>query len=116
MMRYGTYYLQLCDLFSTEDLIEVPLTRLAEEWKITTRYAKKIIQELHKQQIIEWTPGRGRGNLSKLRLLYDKHEVVIGLAKEHVRKRKIQEAFSVIQTHAPEVKENFVDWLSDPSL
>ncbi|WP_221566739.1 SgrR family transcriptional regulator [Alkalihalobacillus sp. TS-13] len=115
-MKYGTYYLQLCNLFSAEEHVEVPLKRLADEWKITTRYAKKIIRELHKQKFIEWNPGIGRGNLSKLRLLYSKNDVVIGLAKEHVRKKKIQEAFTVIHTHAPEVKENFVDWLSDPSL
>lgn len=115
-MKYGAYYLQLCDLFSTEEMVEVPLKRLAEEWKITTRYAKKIIQELNKQNIIEWTPGKGRGNLSKLRLNYSKHDVVFGMAKDHVRRRKIHEAFSVIHNHAPEVKENFVDWLSDPSL
>ncbi|MGM7702715.1 SgrR family transcriptional regulator [Pseudalkalibacillus sp. Hm43] len=115
-MKYGTYYLQLCDLFSTEELVEVPLKRLAEEWEITTRYAKKIIQELNKENFIDWTPGKGRGNVSRIRLLYSKHDVVFGMAKDHVRRRKIHEAFSVIHNHAPEVKENFVDWLSDPSL
>ncbi|WP_408007587.1 SgrR family transcriptional regulator [Pseudalkalibacillus sp. A8] len=85
-MKYRTYYLQLCDLFSAEEFVEVPLKRLADEWEITTRYAKKIIQELHRQKFIEWKPGIGRGNLSKLRLLYSKNEVVIQLAKEHIRK------------------------------
>ncbi|WLD92759.1 SgrR family transcriptional regulator [Alkalihalobacillus sp. AL-G] len=115
-MRYCHYYLQLCDLFSPEELVEVRLSRLADEWRITTRYAKKIVQELNRSGWIMWKPGVGRGNVSKLRLLHTKEHAALGLAKEHVRKKKIKEAFVLIHTHAPEVKDNFVDWLTDPSL
>ncbi len=77
MMQYLRIYEQLRDERSeTGQTVCVTVARLAELLYCTPRNVKFVLRKLEDSGWIQWMPGRGRGNGSKLRFLKSAEEVL----------------------------------------
>lgn len=80
----------------------------------TGRNVKFLLKQLVERGWIEWQPGRGRGNHSRLLFLASLDEVIVERAKHLVDKGGISEALSLFNGNQvrPPYREAFFGWLN----
>ncbi|WP_312114569.1 SgrR family transcriptional regulator [Brevibacillus reuszeri] len=116
-MLIAQHYLHLRQHFvgrQENEQQEVTLAELAAVFFCTIRNAKMIIKQLAEQEWIEWMPGRGRGNVSRIVFLRSVEQVVVSIAKAHVAQGDLDKAMRLLgEPMTPlRAKERFLDWLS----
>jgi MarR-like DNA-binding transcriptional regulator SgrR of sgrS sRNA len=110
-------YLLLFERFGRDtelgDPVEVKLEQLAEALYCTPRNAKLILAKLRSEQLIEWFPGRGRGNRSRIAFKVDKEAYLIEFSQSLVEEGNYKRAFDLIGIHATGTfaKPKFLEWL-----
>lgn len=110
-------YLTLCTRFSEgkENCtpIEVTLEELASALFCTVRNAKLILRKLVEEQLIGWTPGRGRGNYSRITFLAEREDFLLHLSIMLAENGDYKQAFEMLSTYGSGTlaKEKFLDWL-----
>ncbi|WP_289141643.1 SgrR family transcriptional regulator [uncultured Brevibacillus sp.] len=116
-MQIAQHYLRLRQHFAgrqEKEQQEVTLAELAAVFFCTIRNAKMIIKQLAEQDWIEWMPGRGRGNVSRIVFLRSVEQVVVSMAKAHVAQGDLDKAMHLLAD--PKIplraKERFFEWLS----
>lgn len=94
--------------------ITVTLEELAGLLYCSERNVKLILKKMSEQGWIAWTPGRGRGNRSTLRLLTPSGLLLMEEAKQYVRDGNVKSAMELINLRGfPQtLKEEFLEWLS----
>lgn len=112
------YYVRLREHFrEVADHVsqEITLPQLGEIFCCTERNAKLIIKQLVHRQWMDWSPGRGRGHVSRITFLCGVEQVVMVQARECVRQGDWDKALQLLQDYPfslPE-KEKFLSWLSE---
>lgn len=93
--------------------VEVTLNELTELFYCTERNVKNIIRKLQDEQWIEWKPGRGRGNRSKIAFLLNRELFLLEYAKQLAQKGEYQSAFEFLHRLEDDgVREAFIQWLN----
>ncbi|MEC0249223.1 ABC transporter substrate-binding protein [Paenibacillus chitinolyticus] len=92
----------------------VTVDELAGIWHCTPRYVKLIVRTLCEQGWIDWQPGRGRGNKSKLTLVLDSDELLLEEVRRRTEQGEVHEAMELMNRFGgPAVKDRFMDWISE---
>ncbi|MCY9590356.1 SgrR family transcriptional regulator [Paenibacillus chitinolyticus] len=92
----------------------VTVDELAGIWHCTPRYVKLIVRALCEQGWIDWQPGRGRGNKSKLTLVLDSDELLLEEVRRRTEQGEVHEAMELMNRFGgPAVKDRFMDWISE---
>ncbi|WP_186445691.1 ABC transporter substrate-binding protein [Paenibacillus cremeus] len=115
MLEIQFFQLQQAYGSSAAAPVEVTVAELTELWVCSERNVKMILKKLESAGWIEWTPGRGRGHLSKLRFLQEGGGLLLELSKEHVQKGQMKEALELLEQYGQgtDAKARFMAWLSD---
>ncbi|WP_152393261.1 ABC transporter substrate-binding protein [Paenibacillus guangzhouensis] len=109
-------YDRICSRYPDAPLLQgitITMDQLSELLCCTVRNAKLIIRKMVDQGMIQWVPGRGRGNHSQLILLVTLDEYYLRTAKELVYQGKIKEALALHQQYRhrlPFASEQFRNW------
>lgn len=116
-MQTAYHYLRLRQHFAEvpeNEPLMVTLAQLAEIFCCTIRNAKMVIKQMAEQSWIEWIPGRGRGNVSRIRFIRSAEQIVLPIAKAHIQQGDLEAAMQVLNdsTIPPRARERFFDWLS----
>ncbi|MDP4097964.1 SgrR family transcriptional regulator [Paenibacillus sp. P96] len=110
-------YLLLFERFGKDtelgDPVEVKLEQLSEVLYCTPRNAKLILKKLQSEQLIDWSPGLGRGNQSKIAFKVDKEAYLIEFSQSLAEQGNYKRAFDLIGVHATGTfaKSKFLEWL-----
>ncbi|MFM9279420.1 SgrR family transcriptional regulator [Paenibacillus jiagnxiensis] len=110
-------YLLLFERFGRDtelgDPVEVKLEQLSEALYCTPRNAKLILAKLRSEQLIDWFPGRGRGNRSRIAFKMDKEAYLMEFSQSLVEEGNYKRAFDLIGLHATGTfaKPKFLEWL-----
>ncbi|MFF2155158.1 ABC transporter substrate-binding protein [Paenibacillus chitinolyticus] len=92
----------------------VTVDELAGIWHCTPRYVKLIVRALCERGWIDWQPGRGRGNKSKLTLVLDSDELLLEEVRRRTEQGEVHEAMELMNRFGgPAVKDRFMDWISE---
>ncbi|TDF93837.1 ABC transporter substrate-binding protein [Paenibacillus piri] len=78
--------------------IEVTVSRIAACLFCTERNAKLLIRAMRERGWIAWSPGRGRGNQSRLTLLAEPDELLLEQASVRLADNRIQETVALLDT------------------
>ncbi|TQK49663.1 MarR-like DNA-binding transcriptional regulator SgrR of sgrS sRNA [Brevibacillus sp. AG162] len=116
-MQSAYYYLRLRQHFASAaegEQQEITLAELARIFCCTIRNVKKVIKQMEEQKWIEWSPGRGRGNVSRIILLYGIEQIVLPIAQERIQDGDLEGAMQLLSDFAITAKgrEHFFEWLS----
>jgi SgrR family transcriptional regulator len=99
--------------FETKVEIELSLEQVSKTLFCTPRNSKLILKKMVDLNLIIWTPGRGRGNRSRIQFKLDPLDVVFGQAKEYVQKGEIRSAILIVEKYdavIPFLAEKFQLW------
>ncbi|MFS0838919.1 ABC transporter substrate-binding protein [Paenibacillus sp. 1P03SA] len=92
----------------------VTVEELAGIWHCTPRYVKLIVRALCEQGWIDWQPGRGRGNKSKLTFVLDSEDLLLEEVRRRTEQGEVHEAMELMNRFGgPAVKDRFMDWISE---
>ncbi|WP_035154604.1 ABC transporter substrate-binding protein [Cohnella thermotolerans] len=94
--------------------VEVTLEELADALYCTPRNAKLILRKLADDHLIEWSPGRGRGNRSRLSFKADKEPLLLELSRGLAQRGDYKQSFELLNEfgHDSSAKPKFLDWLN----
>jgi len=94
--------------------IEVTLDDLAQALYCTVRNAKLILRKLVDEGWVQWFPGRGRGNYSRIAFQAGKEEFLLNLVVELAKSGDYRQAFKTLGAYGSgtQAKERFLDWLN----
>ncbi|SFF05515.1 DNA-binding transcriptional regulator SgrR of sgrS sRNA, contains a MarR-type HTH domain and a solute-binding domain [Paenibacillus algorifonticola] len=91
----------------------VSMEELSELLSCTRRNTQMLLHKMTELGLVEWIPGRGRGNLSQLAFLKSYRELAFAKAQELVEKEKINEAWKLMEQFEDQaVKAEFMAWLT----
>ncbi|PQP89430.1 SgrR family transcriptional regulator [Paenibacillus sp. AR247] len=95
--------------------IEVTLDELADALYCTSRNAKLILRKLESEHLIEWLPGLGRGNRSRIVFKADKEAYLIEYSQHLVENGDYKRAFDLIGGfgNGTYAKPKFLEWLDN---
>lgn len=111
-------YLTLYDRFeggrSPGAPIQATLEELAETLFCTPRNAKLVLKKLEEDGLVNWMPGRGRGNRSHIVFKADKEPFLFELATSKAELGDYRVSFELIASFGggTDVKTKFIDWLN----
>lgn len=93
--------------------VEVTLEELADTLYCTTRNVKLVLRKMEEDGWIDWLPGRGRGNRSRLVFRSDRDTLLLDIAQKMAQRGDYKQAFELIHSHGEgtSVKERFSEWL-----
>ncbi|GGF91343.1 ABC transporter substrate-binding protein [Paenibacillus albidus] len=94
--------------------VEATLEELSEALFCTTRNAKLILRRLEEEGLIDWLPGRGRGNRSRIAFKTDKETFLLELSQNRAEKGDYKQAFELLQSFGEGTlaKPKFLEWLN----
>lgn len=103
MDNSSTHYLCLAEALEPAFIIQQPVMVTIEQLTgilcCTPRNVKFILRKLEEQRLIDWVPGRGRGNHSQLTFLRSAEEVLEECFQDRVSKGRIKSAIELIGQH-----------------
>lgn len=113
-MKIEDYYLKLSTLlssYSVQEFYLINMDHLSATFDCTKRNAQLILAKMKKEKMIEWYPGQGRGNQSRIKLLLPYKKIIVEMAIKMVQASKMKEAWEIInQTNNDSVKSSFTSW------
>ncbi|MDD9267255.1 ABC transporter substrate-binding protein [Paenibacillus sp. GCM10023248] len=116
-MLVAERYLALYDRFGGENAngepVEASLEELADALYCTPRNAKLVLKKLEEDDLIDWLPGRGRGNRSHIAFKIGKESFLLSLATSRAADGDYRTSFEVLGTYGEgtEAKIKFIEWL-----
>ncbi|WP_456272176.1 ABC transporter substrate-binding protein [Bacillus sp. AK031] len=111
------HYLRLYIALETENregVCEVSLSSISEVLYCTARNSKMTIGKWEKEGWVKWSPGRGRGNKSRLTFLRDPVELLFDECKRLVKNGKLEAAQLLVTEygiHFTELESTFGRWI-----
>ncbi|MED5019372.1 ABC transporter substrate-binding protein [Paenibacillus chibensis] len=112
--QYLILYNRFADGRESGKAVEVTLEELSAALFCTVRNAKLILKKLVEEQLVEWLPGRGRGNYSQMLFKADKEDFLLHQSVGLARNGDYKQAFDMLSNYGSGtlVKERFLDWLN----
>ncbi|MBW5446231.1 ABC transporter substrate-binding protein [Cohnella sp. CFH 77786] len=111
--RYLDLYQRFVDGSGIGAPVEVSLEELADTLYCSTRNVKLVLRKMEEDGWIDWLPGRGRGNRSRLVFRTDRDSLLLDVAKKMALRGDYKQAFEMIHAYGEgtNVKERFTEWL-----
>lgn len=112
-MNIEQYYLSLRNQYSSKhegEVFPILMEELLETLNCTRRNAQLIVKKMVEVGYVNWLPGRGRGNTSKLTFVKPIKEIILERAKQLTIEEKLDEAWKLIN-QVQSVKFEFTEWL-----
>ncbi|WP_433750956.1 ABC transporter substrate-binding protein [Falsibacillus pallidus] len=94
--------------------VEITLDEISTLLFCTNRNSKIVIDRLVKEHWIEWTPGRGRGNKSRMTFLENPEALLSAKCKEMVQNGDLQNASKYMEEYQslfPKLMDQFSNWM-----
>lgn len=112
--RYLSLYNRFSSGLPAGQPIEATLKELSDALFCTDRNAKLILRKLEDENLVEWLPGRGRGNRSRIIFRMDKESCLLALARSHAENGDYKYAFELLGTYGDGTgaKDRFLEWLN----
>ncbi|WP_442604199.1 ABC transporter substrate-binding protein [Paenibacillus sp. KN14-4R] len=117
-MQLLIYYQQIVSKIGPQgENADIPITleELSELLFSSLRNIRLIIKKMEGEGWIKWTPGRGRGNHSKIRLLLPAKELIVREMEPHLARGNLKEVMELMRL--PEIDESvkayFSEWVAD---
>lgn len=116
-MLIAERYLTLYDRFgggnSNGEAVEATLEELANTLFCTSRNVKLVLKKLEEECLINWLPGRGRGNRSHIIFKVHKEDFLLNLATSKAKQGDYRTSFEVLSMYGEgtEAKIKFIEWL-----
>ncbi|MBB6669198.1 SgrR family transcriptional regulator [Cohnella nanjingensis] len=112
--RYLTLYERFGGETSEGLPVEATLEELSETLYCTPRNAKLILHRLEDEGLIEWIPGRGRGNRSRIAFKVQKESFLLDLSQCHAEQGDYKQSFELLQSYGEgtQAKPKFLEWLN----
>jgi SgrR family transcriptional regulator len=115
-LKLESHYLRLHKRYNGTtqvEPLEVTMDELADILDCTHRNAVLLIRRMSDCGWVDWSPRRGRGNRSELRLLANAEEVILRMAQSLVERRDLRGAFEQLEVPSipGAVRERFHQWL-----
>ncbi|SFK82030.1 DNA-binding transcriptional regulator SgrR of sgrS sRNA, contains a MarR-type HTH domain and a solute-binding domain [Paenibacillus sp. 1_12] len=103
-MQIAYHYLRLREFFAhaVKEPIEVSLEQLAEVLCCTPRNVKLILKQCLELGWIEWQPGRGRGNRSKLTFNIESNNIMLASVQTKIEKGQYSQAMDLMRKYDPD--------------
>ncbi|MFE8699928.1 ABC transporter substrate-binding protein [Cytobacillus sp. FJAT-54145] len=114
-MNIEQYYLDLRKHYESikeEETLWISMDELSERLRCTKRNAQLLVHKMVDQKLIQWVPGKGRGNKSRLLFLRPVSEVILQKAKQLTLEKKLTEAWELMEQYHSK-KYDFNEWLSN---
>ncbi|MBY0122114.1 SgrR family transcriptional regulator [Bacillus sp. S/N-304-OC-R1] len=108
------YYIMLkkqYHLAQEGEWVPITIDELSTLLCCTKRNTQLVVNKMRENGLIEWVPGKGRGNKSKLRFLQPISGLALQRAKQYVKEQKMVEAFRLID-EVQIIKYEFSEWLT----
>lgn len=98
-----------------QDEYEVALEELTRLFSCTERNVKLIVRKLQEEELIAWTPGRGRGNRSRMKFLIQRKAFLFEHAKRLAQCGEYHSAFEFLHQYEEDkaILDQFIQWLND---
>jgi MarR-like DNA-binding transcriptional regulator SgrR of sgrS sRNA len=111
--RYLDLYQRFGAAANVGSPVEVSLEELAETLYCSTRNVKLVLRKMEEDGWIEWMPGRGRGNRSRIVFRSDRDSLLLEISRKMAQRGDYKQAFELIRAHddGSSVKEKFTEWL-----
>ncbi|WP_168928851.1 SgrR family transcriptional regulator [Paenibacillus dokdonensis] len=112
--QYLMLYNRFSDGSDSRRPIEVTLDDLSSALFCTVRNAKLILRKLVEEKLIEWLPGRGRGNYSQITFNEAKEDLLVDLSVGLAKNGEYKQAFELLSGYGQDTlaKDKFLDWLN----
>lgn len=96
------------------DEFEVALEELTGLFHCTERNVKLIVRKLQEENLIDWLPGRGRGNRSRIRFKMEREPFLLEFAKRLSQKGEYRTAFEFLHQYEEDkpIFDQFIKWLN----
>jgi len=94
--------------------IEATTEEVAQALFCSTRNAKMVVKKLAEDGLIEWRPGGGRGNVSRIVFLAEKEPILLGMGQRMSLNGEYKQAFELLRRHGAGTTavERFMAWLN----
>ncbi|MBM6618022.1 ABC transporter substrate-binding protein [Bacillus suaedaesalsae] len=112
-MNIEQYYISLRKQYRSKgegETFPILMDELLQTLKCTRRNAQLLLKKMTDVEYVNWMPGKGRGNTSKLTFLMPLSDIVLERAKQLTLEEKLDEAWKLIH-QVQQVKFEFTEWL-----
>lgn len=108
-MKIMEHYIRLRLSFPNEQHIQKSLHELGEVLHCSTKNVKILLKKMSNDNLIEWIPGRGRGNKTEITFLHTFTTCIERYAEELLQKDKIKDVFLLLKEPLPIVLRNKIE-------
>ncbi|WP_168735863.1 ABC transporter substrate-binding protein [Cohnella fermenti] len=111
-------YLTLYDRFAGEGprdtFFEATVEEAAAALYCTPRNAKLVLRKLEEERLVAWTPGRGRGNRSRIAFRREKEDYLLEAGRSLAERGDYKQALELLDRFArgTNARQAFMEWLN----
>ncbi len=100
-MKIMDYYIRLRLHAQDQKHIQNSLQELADVLYCSTKNVKILLKKMSEEQLIRWTPGRGRGNKTEILFIHNFVEAIESYTDELLAQEKIKRYLSSFKRTPP---------------
>lgn len=100
-MKIMDHYIRLRLSFPNEQHIQNSLQELAAILFCSTKNVKILLKKMSEEKLIDWIPGRGRGNKTEICFLHTFTEAILPHVEELLKNEKLKEVFLLLKEPLP---------------
>lgn len=100
-MKIMDYYIRLRLHAQDQQHIRNSLQELADVLYCSTKNVKILLKKMSEEQLISWTPGRGRGNKTEILFSHNFVEAIESYTDELLAQEKLKDVFLLLKEPLP---------------
>lgn len=100
-MKIMDYYIRLRLHAQDQQHIRNSLQELADILYCSTKNVKILLKKMSEEQLIHWTPGRGRGNKTEILFIHSLVEAIESYTDELLTQEKLKDIFLLLKEPLP---------------
>ena len=100
-MKIMDYYIRLRLHAQDQKHIQNSLQELADVLYCSTKNVKILLKNMSEEQLIHWTPGRGRGNKTEILFIHNFVEAIESYTDELLAQEKLKDVFLLLKNLYP---------------
>lgn len=100
-MKIMDYYIRLRLHYQDQQHIQNSLQEFANVLYCSTKNVKILLKKMSEEQLVTWTPGRGRGNKTEVLFLHTLPETIELYTEQLLQQEKLKEVFLLLKEPLP---------------
>lgn len=100
-MKIMDYYIRLRLHAQDQQHMRNSLQELADVLYCSTKNIKILLKKMSEEQLIHWTPGRGRGNKTEILFIHNFVEAIESYTDELLAQEKLKDIFLLLKNPYP---------------